>query len=290
MSEMSLPLGSQTVDIDPSEIEAFKARHPLRRKHHALWWRIGLAIEVVLILGLWQYLIGGLELVRPAFLPPPSAIATSFVDLVSSPTFLDDLLFSLSNLVVGVLLAAAVGIPVGLAVGWFRQLEVTVEPLIWITYSIPKVALAPLVILALGLGSTSKVFMVFLLGVFPVTLNTMEGVRTVDPSLIQAARVFGSRRLHLARKVILPATLPFVLVGLRRAVALGFVGEILGEFLGATKGIGHALQEATVHFRMDDALAIVVTIVIFSNIGMILLDVIRRRVAPWYGEGPVQPR
>jgi ABC-type nitrate/sulfonate/bicarbonate transport system permease component len=290
MSERSLPLGSGTVEIDPSEIATFQARHPLRERDGALWWRIGLILEVALILGLWQYLIGSLELVRPAFLPPPSTIATSFVDLVTSPTFLDDLVFSLSNLVVGVLLASAVGVSVGLAVGWFRLLEVTVEPLIWIMYSIPKVALAPLIILALGLGSASKVLIVFLLGVFPVALNTMEGVRTVDPSLIRAARVFGSRGPGLAKKVILPATLPFVLVGLRRAVALGFVGEILGEFIGATKGIGHALQEATVNFRMDDALAIVVVIVIFSNIGLLILDIIRRRVAPWYEEGPSQPR
>jgi ABC-type nitrate/sulfonate/bicarbonate transport system permease component len=290
LSEAAVPLHGQTLEIDPSELEAFQRRHPIERKHHALRWRAGLVLEVGVILALWQYLIGTLEVIPPAFLPPPSAIAASFADLLTSPSFFDDLWFSLSNLVIGTVLASSIGIVVGLLVGWFRLLEITVEPLIWVTYSIPKVALAPLVILALGLGSASKILIVFLLGVFPVALNTMEGVRTVDSSLIKAARVFGSHGIGFARKLIFPATLPFVLVGLRRAVALGFVGEILGEFLGSVKGIGHALQEATVHFRMDDALAVVVIIVIFSNIALIALDVIRRRLAPWHDTGPIRQR
>lgn len=290
MSSASARLQKQVTDIDLSELEEFHVRHPVKRKDHQLRWRVGVVLEVAAILALWQYLVGTLEVVRPAFLPPPSAIAQSFVDLVGSPSFVEDLSFSLTNLVIGVVLASSVGIVVGLAVGWFRFLEITVEPLIWTMYSIPKVALAPIVILALGLGAASKVLIVFLLGVFPVALNTMEGVRTVDPSLIRAARVFGTRGISFARKVVLPATLPFVLVGLRRAVALGFVGEILGEFLGAAKGIGHSLQEATLHFRMDDALAVVVIIVIFSNLGLITLDLIRKRLAPWYDAGPIQPR
>lgn len=290
MSTTPLPLSGQTAEIDQSEIEAFHIRHPLKREDHTLRWRAGLVLEVTLILALWEYLVTSLEIVRPAFLPPPSAIATSFVDLVNSPSFINHLLYSVSNLVVGVMLASAVGISVGLVVGWSRLLEITVAPLIWTTYAIPNVALVPLIILALGLGSASKILTVFLFGVFPLMLNTIEGVQTVDPSLIRAARVFGTRGIRLARKVIFPATLPFVLFGLRRAVALGFIGEILGEFMGGDDGIGHLLQRTTRLFRMDDALAIVVIMVIFSNIGLITLDIIRRHAAPWHSEGPVRLR
>lgn len=264
-----------------SELDAFHAAHPIRRQSHRGRWRIAVAVEIVLILALWEFAITGLELIRPTFMPPPSAIGTSLIEVVSHPSFVDHLIFSLINLVIGILLAALVGIPVGIAVGWSRFLEVTVGPILWSLYSVPKVAFAPIVILALGLGHEPKVFLVFLLGVFPIMLNTIEGVRTIDPSLVQAARVFGTERFELARKVIVPATLPYILIGLRRAVALGFIGAMLGEFLGGSKGVGHLLQRAAHEFRMDDALALVVVMVVVANIGLLITEVIRRRVAPW---------
>ena len=287
MSTTGLALSSHAVDIDQSGIEAFHTRHPVKRGDHAFRWRAGLVLEVIVILVLWEFLVTGLKVVPPAFLPPPSAISSSFVDLVSSASFLDHLQYSVTNLVVGVLIASIVGISVGLVVGWSRFLEVTVAPLIWTIYSIPKVALTPLIILGLGLGPQAVILLVFLMGVFPVVLNTIDGVQTVDPSLVRAGRVFGGRGISFGRKVVLPATLPFILVGVRRAIALGFVAVILGEFMGGSKGIGHLLQRATTQFRMDDALAIVVIMVIFANIGLITLDVIRRRAAPWHNEGPV---
>lgn len=266
---------------DVAELEAFHARHPASGGDRRHLWRIVIAAEVLLILLAWELAISGLQIVRPTFMPPPSAILASLLEVASRETFPAHLLFSLSNLVIGVLLAAAVGIPVGLVVGWSRLLEVTAGPVLWALYSIPKVAFAPLVILALGLGHPSKIFLVFLLGVFPIMLNTIEGVRTVEPSLIQASRVFGTERLALARKVILPATLPYMLVGLRRAVALGFIGAMLGEFLGGSKGIGHLLNRAAHDFEMDQALALVVVMVVVANIGLLITELVRRRVAPW---------
>ncbi len=267
--------------VDAAEIEAFHGRHPVRVSDHRRRWRTILLIEVVAILALWELAISGFEVVRPAFMPPPSAIALSLGELVAQDTFVRDLSYSLTNLVVGVLLAIIVGVPVGLAVGWSRFLDVTVSPFIWTLYSVPKVAFAPLVILALGLGAASKVFLVFLLGVFPICLNTIEGVRTVDPSLIRAARVYGTGGFRLLRTIILPATLPFILVGIRRAVALGFIGAMLGEFLGGNMGVGYVLRRAAHDFRMDDALAVVVVMIVVANIGLLLTDAIQRRAAPW---------
>ena len=268
--------------LDPRELDAFHARHPTAGgRRRRISWRLVIAIEVVLILLVWEVAISGFKVVRPVFMPPPSAIAASMAELVAKPTFLEHLWFSLSNLLIGVLLAIVVGVSVGLAVGWSRFLELTVSPVIWTLYSVPKVAFAPLVILALGLDADSKIFLVFLLGVFPIALNTIEGVRTVDPSLVRAARVYGTGGVALARKVILPAILPYVLVGIRRAVALGFIGAMLGEFLGGNVGIGHLLKRAAHDFRMDDALALVVVMVIVANAGLVLTTVIQRRVAPW---------
>lgn len=267
--------------LDTTEIEAFHARHPSNRAVPRVPWRIVIAVEILLLLALWELAITGFGLIRPVFMPAPSGIAMSLAELVARASFPEHLWFSLTNLVVGILLACIVGVPLGLAVGWSRFLELTVSPIIWTMYSIPKVAFAPLVILALGLGAPSKVFLVFLLGVFPITLNTIEGVRTVDPSLVRAARVYGTSGVALARRVILPAILPYVLVGIRRAVALGFIGAMLGEFLGGNTGIGHLLKRAAHDFRMDDALAIVVVMIVVANLGLIITTMIQRRIAPW---------
>jgi ABC-type nitrate/sulfonate/bicarbonate transport system permease component len=204
---------------------------------------------------------------------------------VTDSGFFDALLYSLKNLAVGLALAIVVGIVVGIAVGWFRVLQFTVAPLMWALYATPTVALAPLIILAFGLGDTSKIVLVFVMSVFPIMLNTMEGVQTVSGSLIRAGRVFGASGTALGRKVVLPATFPFLLVGLQRGVALAFIGEILGEFLGGAGGLGHLLERATFDFRMADALAIVVIMVVVVNAGLILLAVLRKRFAPWHDVG-----
>ncbi|MGH2380242.1 MAG: ABC transporter permease [Candidatus Limnocylindria bacterium] len=286
---MSTLVAARDADgIDAADLERFYRRHASSSSASELRWRLGLIIEVVLIFAAWQVLIGVFEVVPPAFLPPPTAIAGSLVDLVTSRTFIGHLWFSTSNVLVGVAIAASVGIVVGLAVGWSRLLQLTVAPLLWLLYSTPKVVLAPLIVLALGLGPPSKIALVFLLGVFPIALNTIEGVRTVDPSLLKAARVFGLRGVGLARKLILPATFPFVLVGLKRAVALAFIGEILGEFLGGAAGLGHLLERAAVNFQMDDSLAVVVIMVLAANVGLVIVDIARRRFAPWHDDAPGQ--
>jgi NitT/TauT family transport system permease protein len=156
----------------------------------------------------------------------------------------------------------------------------------------PKVALAPILLFLFGVGtqasawSASSVALVFLLAVFPILLNTIEGVRTVDPAMIRAGRVYGARGHKLAVKVIMPATMPFILVGLRRGVALGFIGAVLAEFLGGSKGIGHLLQRAVYDFRMDKAIAVVVIMVIVANLGLLIIDLVRGRVAPWSSDDP----
>jgi len=274
--------------VDARDLERFYTRHASSSAGSEVRWRIGLALEIILILGAWQILIGVLEVIPPAFVPPPSAIAASLVDLLASPSFIGHLWFSTSNVLVGLAVAASFGIVVGLAVGWSPILQLTVAPLLWLLYSTPKVVLAPLIVLAFGLGPPSKIALVFLLGVFPIALNTIEGVRTVDPSLLKAARVFGLRGVGLARKLILPATFPFILVGLKRAVALAFIGEILGEFLGGSQGLGHLLERAAVDFRMDDSLAVVVVMVIAANVGLVVVEVARRRFAPWHRDAPGQ--
>ncbi|ADB52489.1 ABC transporter permease [Conexibacter woesei] len=273
---------STTVQTSSGAPPAKARKSPRRGTRSMLWWRLALVAEVLVFLGLWQLVVAQFEWIRPTMLPPPTEIASALGELVTDDGFFDALLYSLQNLAVGLALAIVVGIVLGLAMGWFRILQFTVAPLMWGLYATPTVALAPLIILGFGLGDTSKIVLVFIMSVFPIMLNTMEGVQTVPDSLVRAARVFGANGTALGRKVVLPATFPFLLVGLQRGVALAFIGEILGEFLGGAGGIGHMLEMATFDFRMADALAIVVVMVLVINAALIVLALLRRRFTPWH--------
>lgn len=274
----------QIVPLDAAELQRFEASHPVAAERNEAWWRIAVVVEVAIILALWEA-VAAAGLIKANFLPPPSAIVSSFVELIGTASFFSDLSYTLINLAIGLAIASAVGIAIGLTVGWFKVLETTVGPLLWILYVTPKVALAPLIILWLGIGPPSQIALVFLLAVYPLMLNTIDGVKTIDVSLLRAGRVFGARGMRLFVRVILPATLPFVLVGLRRGVALGFIGAILGEFLGGSVGIGKTLQLAVFNFRLADALAIVAMMVLVTNGALLALDLVRSRVAPWHTDG-----
>lgn len=269
--------------VSEDDLRDFEARHPLRRDRTNLWWRVGVGLEILAFVVIWEAL-SRIGVLPPKFMPAPSSVASSFVSLFGMANFVGNLGYTLTNLAIGLVLASAFGISIGLTVGWFRLLELTVGPLLWVLYVIPKVALAPLIILWLGIGPPSQIALVFLMAVYPLMLNTIDGVRTIDLSLIRAARVFGVRRTRLFTQLMLPATLPFVLVGLRRGVALGFIGAILGEFLGGSVGIGKTLQQSVFKFRLAEALAIVAIMVLVTNGLLLLLDLVRRRLAPWFVE------
>lgn len=251
------------------------------RDSEARWTGL-LALTVVAILIGWQLAVTSLGLISEAFLPPPTEVASAFADLMVSSEFWSAAASSVQALLIGVVIAVVAGVAIGGVVGWFPVLHFAVAPFLWILYSTPKVALGPIFILVLGLGMSSKIALTILLAIFPILLNTMEGVQTVNPSIIRAGRVFGFRGLAMGRKIIVPATLPFSLAGIQRGAVLGFTGTVLGEFLGGNGGLGHMLQRSAFDFQMDEALAIVVVMVIIANTLLISVSVMRRHFAPWY--------
>jgi len=258
----------------------------LVRRGEAKWTLLLIGVIVAILL-IWEAAVSWLHLVPEAFLPPPTAVFAAFLELLVDPEFWAAFWYSLQNLAIGLVLAIVVGVVVGLAVGWSPVLRFTVAPFLWLLYSTPKVALAPLFILVLGLGSESKIALVFLLAVFPIILNTMEGAVTVSTSLVNAGRVYGVNGIALGWKVIFPATLPYSLAGIQRGAALGFTGEVLGEFLGGTGGLGHMLEFAAYQFEMAEAIAMVIVMVIIANLTLGLISALRKRLAPWYDDKTV---
>jgi ABC-type nitrate/sulfonate/bicarbonate transport system permease component len=230
---------------------------------------------------LWE-IFARAEVINPLFFPRISdtfaAMYNGFVDGVIWP----QLSHSLTNFLIGMLISAAIGIPVGLLMGANHIVDLTLSPYVWAMTSLPRVALIPLLILILGFGNSMQLTIIVLSAVFPIMVNCMAGVKTVDPSLIRAGKVFGAGRVQMYLKIILPFTLPFVISGINQGIARGIVGMLIGELLGGGgAGLGYLLDRAGDQF---DAPMLYATLIILAVMSVGLVQSMRwleRRVAPW---------
>ncbi len=244
-------------------------------------WDLGLAFELLVLLLAWQVLVGYFKIWDPDMMPPPADIGQAFLRMLRTGILAKNFWFSAQNFVAGYLLAAGIGLAVGLLMGSSAVLNRLLSSFVWTIYAVPRIAIAPLLVLWLGFGHASKIVVIFLMAVFPILVNAMEGVRTVEPSLIRAARVFGASQLALYPKVILPASLPLVLTGLRLGVARGLVGVVVGEFIGAAAGLGYMIHRSAASFDMAAAFAITILLVVMANLSMLGLTGLKRWLAPW---------
>jgi NitT/TauT family transport system permease protein len=240
-----------------------------------------LVINLTLFFTAWQ-LLALSEVINPLFFPKATdmfaAMYHGFVDGVIGP----QLLHSLRNFIVGMLIAGVIGIPLGLLMGGVRIIDQILSPYVWAMTALPRVALIPLLILILGFGNSMQLTIIVLSAVFPMMVNCMEGVKTVDPSLVRAGRIFGANQAQLYAKVILPFTLPFVISGINQGIARGLVGMLIGELLGGGgRGLGFLLDRAGDQF---DAPMMYATLLLLAVISVGLVQGMRwieRRAAPW---------
>ncbi len=243
--------------------------------------RLLVLVEVVTLVGLWELAQGQLKLVNPVFLPPPSKVVAALTRLAGSGDLQAAISYSMGNFLTGFVLAAVLGVALGLVVGGWRPATKLVAPAIWALYSMPLVAIRPMTTIWFGFGTLPIIFLVFLASLLPVALNTMAGVRTVDPSLRRAAAVFGASRMQIYVKVILPATVPFVLTGLRLAVITGWIILLASELIGAPRGLGQLLAVATSRFFVDEAFAVIVLVVAMSVTTVRIVGLFEARVSSW---------
>ncbi|HEX2565332.1 MAG TPA: ABC transporter permease [Burkholderiales bacterium] len=231
--------------------------------------------------------IGALEVaarngwVNRVFSPFPSEIAARLGGVLGSPALLEALGSTVGLLAAGFGLACAAGVLLGLAMGYHRPTYALLEPTLELLRPIPKPALLPPLILLLGLGAPMKVAIVFLGAFFPVLINTIEGVRTVDPVLVDVARTFRRGKLATVFRVILPASLPMILAGMRVSLGLGLILVTLAEMLTGTHGLGAQLVDAQRAFRVQDMYA---WTVVLASLGLALalsFDALERRLIFW---------
>src|SRR5215204_6002072 len=228
---------------------------------------------VALFLILWELVGNVFQLINPMFMSAPSLIFRAAIDLVRSGEIWNDLWVSGIEFFWGYTLSVLVAIPLGIAIGWYKRVSYLFDPFINAMNATPRVALLPLVIIWLGIGVLSKVGIIFLGAVFPIIINTRDGVKTTPSNLLTAARSFGASEWVLFKSVVMPSTLPFILTGLRLGVGRALIGVMVGELYAATAGIGFMITVAGATFQTDK---VFVGVLIFAISGMALTEVIDR--------------
>jgi NitT/TauT family transport system permease protein len=219
---------------------------------------------------------------KPIFISSPTLVAAAAYRMFFvTGDIWRDLAWSGMSYVLGLALAIAVGIPLGLAAGWYRRFSYAVEPLLAALNATPQVAFLPLLVIWVGTGVGTRVLIIFLLAVLPLAINAHAAVRTTDPRLIKVAASFSAGDWRLFRTIILPSTIPFLLAGLRLAIGRGMIGVVVGEIYGSAAGVGAMISQAGSRFQTDKVFVGVLTIV---AIGVTLVEIVRRierRVDVW---------
>ena len=228
---------------------------------------------VIIFLTAWELVGNTLGLINPMFMSAPSLVFKAAVQLFASGEIYNDLYVSGLEFGWGYLLSVVVGVPFGIACGWYKKFAYIFDPFINAMNATPRVALLPLVIIWLGIGILSKVGIIFLGAVFPILINARDGVKTTPYNLLTAARSFGASEWQIFKSVVLPSTLPFILTGLRLGVGRALIGVMVGELYAATAGIGFMITVAGATFQTDK---VFVGVLIFAISGMVAMELLTR--------------
>lgn len=238
------------------------------------------AIVIVALLFVWE-VAPRFGLVDRTFFPPISEIAAAWWQLLLSGDLTEHTIASLSRSLGGFTLAIVISIPLGLAIGWWKPVSEYLNPLLELLRNTAALAILPVFILLLGLGETSKIAIVLYACTFPLLLNTISGVKNVDPLLIKSARSMGLSPVSLFRKVIIPAATPTIFVGIRQAGAGSILVLVAAEMVGAKSGLGYLIQYTQFSFQITNMYAGIISISVIGLIINYLLVTLEKRLTGW---------
>jgi ABC-type nitrate/sulfonate/bicarbonate transport system permease component len=219
--------------------------------------------------------------VNPILFTYPTAIFRALVGLVASGELQSYMKESLLVLLYASILAVIVGVLLGVVMGRFSVVEWATDIYINALYSMPMVAMVPLIVLWFGFKVPAKVMIVFLFMVFPILLNTYQGVKDVDRNLQEVARSFCSTEGQLWRHLIIPSAIPFIVVGVRLAIGRGLVGMIVAEFYTSVTGLGYMIVRYANAFETDKLFVPIVVVMVLGVGLMWLAKWAEGRIAPW---------
>ena len=216
-----------------------------------------------------------------AVIPPLDKIFVALWNGITQGALLGDITISLQRAGLAFAAAIVVGIPLGLFMGQIRPLEQALDPILQLFRQTSALALYPIFILLLGLGETSKVFVIFWAALFPILLSTISGVKEVDGKLLEMARTFGAGRLTLFYRVIVPASVPSIFVALRLSATTALLLLIAAEMIGANQGIGFRVMNAQYNFQIPMMFAAIFLLAFAGLLANAILVLLQRRLCRW---------
>ncbi len=255
----------------------------MRRRRNQALVNIGIRLaSLIVVLALWE--IFGARIDQTLF-TTPSKIAVAAVDMIASGELWNYLAPSLLVLLIGLSMAVVVGVLIGVLLARYWILDLALGVYITFLYSIPSVALVPLIVLWAGFETSAKVIILFLFAFFPMAINTYQGVKNVDPKLLEVGRSFRCSERQLWINIILPGALPFIITGLRLAIGRGLIGMVLADLYTAISGIGYLIVRTASTYEVDKMFVPIVTL---GLLGVGLTAAVRfleTSVAPWTKSG-----
>ena len=252
----------------------------------ALWQRhrtpLTRGLAAIVFLGVWEWVVRA-GMVDPLFLSSPSQVAVRLVQVFADGTIYPHLWATGMTAFWGFFLSCLVGVPIGVLMGRSVLVRDTLEPFIMAQASVPTVALLPLFIIWLGIGTSARIALVFTGAVFGIVVSTEAGVSNIDRRLIETARSFTATEWAILWKIVLPAAIPYIIAGMRLAIARVLIMVVVAELYASTAGVGYLIFQAGASY---DTSMIFVGVVILAVAGMALnafLRAVERRIAPWLG-------
>jgi NitT/TauT family transport system permease protein len=249
-----------------------------------VWKRIRFSpysvITVIVFLFLWQGMVS-LRLVNPFFLPSPLNVVKTLIETLGSGELLKHGAVTLARIFHGFFWGTLVGLCLGIPAGWSKKIYEAVNPFIAATYPLPKVALLPLIIVYLGIGEMSRLVIIAMAVFYVVLINTIAGVRHIDPILVMAAQDLGAKTIQIFKKVILPGALPMVFAGIRLGMGIAFLSTVVTEMIFGDKGLGYFLG---VRGNMMDMTGIFAGLTLLGGLSILVttfMEWVSRKTMPW---------
>jgi NitT/TauT family transport system permease protein/taurine transport system permease protein len=256
--------------------------HGVRGGRRRFW--VGMTAVVVALLA-WVLLTTVTHSISPGRFPSPGDVWQAAVQITTggyaNATLVAHVWQSSKLVLMGFAVAVATGVPLGLLMGWSRRAEALINPAFLLIRPIPPLAWIPLAILWLGLGDAAKVFVIWFAAFVPALINSYTGVRNIDPTLVEAARVHGASRWQLLREVVLPAASPLVFTGLRLSLQASWTTLVAAELVGALAGLGHVLTQASLDIYPGMILFAMAWVGLLGGLMTKALERLERRVLPW---------
>ena len=241
-------------------------------------WLLPIGILAAL-LGAWELWVQ-LADVPKWQLPAPSAIGKELGD--SRVLLWDNFLVTLEEIVLGFMAALAAGLLLAAGIAYSRVLERSVYPIVIASQTIPIIAIAPLLLIWVGYGIAPKVIIVGLICFYPIAVNTVDGLKAVDPDMVRMVRTLGASRWQIFTKLQIPTSLPFMFSGIKIGISVSVIAAVIGEWVGASEGLGYLITYSQPQFLTDRVFAAIVVLSILGIGLFVLASVAERMMLPWH--------